>query len=168
VKTWEKIALAAGGLVAAYTTGHVIHHLDKIRVIDRMRNELPEGARVLNVGCKNWELFKDRLAKFNVTNIDVVPRPGVPNFVLADIRDLSMFTDGSFDGILASHVLEHLPMEDVAAAVSEMGRVCRDHSKVYIVLPRWWLPTSWVDPLHHWIPVGGNMVASPMTILAGA
>ena len=62
-----------------------------------MLADLPEGSSVLNIGCKNWSLFKSRLNHFRVTNIDVVPRDA-PNFVLADVRDLSMFDDNSFDG----------------------------------------------------------------------
>lgn len=162
MKTWKKATLATTvGVVGAYFSGHLIHHFDKLRTIDRMLAELPEGATVLNVGCKNWSWFGNRLSHFNVTNIDIVPRDA-PNFVLADIRDLSMFEDNTFDGVYCSHVIEHIPREDVAAAISEMSRVCKDVAGIYIVLPRWWLPTSWMDFEHEWVPVGRRMVASPV------
>jgi len=161
LKTWKKIAIALGVAGAAYLGGHVVHHIDKVRAIDRMLVELPEGASVLNVGCKNWSIFADRLSKFSVTNIDAVQRE-VPNFVLADVRDLSIFDDGTFSGILCSHVLEHIPREHVGVAISEMRRVCKDPSKIYVVLPRWYLPTTWMDLEHQWIPIGQTMVPSPI------
>ena len=167
MNTWKKIALAAGAIGTAYLTGHIVHHFDKLRTIDQMLVDLPEGSSVLNIGCKNWSIFEGRFSKFRITNIDVVQRD-VPNFVLADVRDLSMFEDGTFSGILCSHVLEHIPREHVGAAVSEMRRVCKDPSKIYIVLPRWYLPTTWMDLEHQWIPIGRNMVASPvMRIMVG-
>lgn len=161
MKTWEKIAIAAGAIGATYLGGHAIHHLDKLQAIDDMTLELSEGARVLNVGCKNWSIFEGKLSRFNVTNIDIVPR-NVPNFVLADVRDLSMFSDGTFAGILCSHILEHIPKEDIDMAISEMRRVCDDQNHVYIVLPRWWIPISWLCREHYWVPVGGTMVPNPL------
>ena len=161
MKTWKKIVIAAGAVGAAYLGGHVVHHLDKIRTIDRMLTELPEGASVLNIGCKNWPMFADRLSKFDVTNIDVVQREA-PNFILADVRDLGIFEGESFDAVLCSHVLEHIPREHVGVAISEMRRVCKDPSKIYVVLPRWYLPTTWMDLEHQWIPIGQTMVPSPI------
>jgi len=161
MKTWKKIALAAGTIGAAYLGGHVVHHLDKLRTIDRMLTEIPEGASVLNVGCKNWSMFEGRLSHFNVTNIDVVPRDA-PNFALADVRDLSMFDDGSFDAVLCSHVLEHIPREHVGIAISELSRVCKRSAAVYLVLPRWYLPTTWMDFEHKWVPIGQTMVVAPL------
>jgi len=161
VKKWideHKLFLGVlGGLGAWVGVGYLIHHLDKRETIDRMLAELPAGSSVLNVGCANWELFADQLNHFRVTNIDVVQRD-VPNFVLADVRNLEMFGDKSFDAVYASHVLEHLPREDVDVAISEMNRVAKDPNKVYIVLPRPYFIDVWLNPDHKWIPMGDARV----------
>jgi SAM-dependent methyltransferase len=52
--------------------------------------------------------------------------------VHADARDLP-FEDGSFDAVLCSHVLEHIP-EDVEAA-REMARVLRTDGLALIQVP---------------------------------
>jgi SAM-dependent methyltransferase len=161
MKTWEKIAAAAGVIGTTYLGGHLIHHLDKLQAIDDMMRELPEGASVLNIGCKNWSIFGGKLSYFKTTNIDIEPR-NVPNFVLADARDLGMFADDTFQGRLASHVLEHIPKEDIPKVISELRRVCSDPNHIYIVLPRWFIPVSWLCRDHYWVPVGDTMVPNPL------
>jgi len=98
---------------------------------------------------------------WKVTNIDVVPRE-VPNFVEADVRDLSMFEDKSCDAVFCSHVLEHLPLEDVEKAMSEMRRVVKDENHIYVLLPKPIFIQTWLHPEHHWVEVGSRLKNDPL------
>lgn len=145
--------LAGLGVLAGWcATGEGFHHYQKLRTIERMRAELPMGARVLNVGCK----YFTPVDSWRVTNLDIVPR-NVPNFVQGDVRDLSMFPDKSFQGIFCSHCLEHIPVQDVPKAMEEMRRVVKDPKHIYIVLPSAWFPQTYLHPEHNWIPMRGRM-----------
>jgi len=53
-----------------------------------------------------------------------------PDFI-GSVHDLSRFADMQFDAIIASHVLEHLPVAFLDAALKEMSRVGR-HALIYL------------------------------------
>lgn len=55
--------------------------------------------------------------------------------VRADLLALP-FPDASFDAVIASEVLEHIP--DDATAVAEIARVLRPGGRVAVTVPRWW------------------------------
>ena len=52
--------------------------------------------------------------------------------VLGSVHDMHMFTDSAFDVAIASHVLEHLPVRYLDAALAELARVA---SGALIYLP---------------------------------
>jgi SAM-dependent methyltransferase len=66
-------------------------------------------------------------------------------FVLGS-ADRLPFADASFDGVVSSNVLEHVP--NPHSAIEEMVRVCRQHGVIYV---SW---TNWLSPLggHEWSP----------------
>ncbi len=43
--------------------------------------------------------------------------------VIGSVHDLSMFTDGQFDVVIASHVIEHVAVPYLDTAISELARV---------------------------------------------
>jgi len=147
------LLVALAGIGVWILAGYIVHHIDKINTLNELKASLPEGGRVLNVGAKNYWMFKNNFDDLKVTNIDVVKRD-TPNFVLADVRNLQIFDDDQFDATIASHVLEHIPSKDVPMAISEMKRVTEDSENVFIVLPRPYFPDSWLYPSHKWVPVG--------------
>jgi SAM-dependent methyltransferase len=55
--------------------------------------------------------------------------------VRADLLALP-FPDASFDVVMASEVLEHIPDDDLA--VAEIARVVRPGGRVAVTVPRWW------------------------------
>jgi len=56
------------------------------------------------------------------------------------------FPDKYFGAVIASHVLEH--MENPQAAVAEWNRVA---DRVYVIVPKWWAPHTWLHPGHRWV-----------------
>jgi Methyltransferase domain len=62
-----------------------------------------------------------------VTCVDIDPGLGVDR--VGDVRSLPC-SDGEFDVVLCSQVLEHLPWADVPQAVAELRRTCRTHAIV--------------------------------------
>jgi len=46
------------------------------------------------------------------------------------------FRDSSFDCVIASEILEHIP--DDLAAISEIGRVLKPQGRAVVTVPRWW------------------------------
>ena len=83
-----------------------------------MENNLHVGGREVKAG---WKLL----------NIQGVP--GVD--YIGDIRDLSQFTDASFDRIYASHVLEHVAQTDVSATLNGIFRILKPGAVFYISVP---------------------------------
>ena len=66
---------------------------------------------------------------FNVTTFDL-DESYKPD-ILGSVHDLSVFRDAEFDVAIASHVLEHLPVELLDSAISELSRVA-NYSIVYL------------------------------------
>jgi hypothetical protein len=52
--------------------------------------------------------------------------------VIGSVHDLSMFTDGQFDCVIASHVIEHVAVPYLDSAIAELARVGKN---VLIYLP---------------------------------
>lgn len=65
--------------------------------------------------------------------LNIQPREGV-DFV-GDIRDLSHFKSESIDEIYASHVVEHIPKQDIKTVFEGVHRVLRVGGKFYISVP---------------------------------
>lgn len=90
--------------------------------------ELERGARVrLNLGCGVHRILG------NWTHVDA--NPDVAPDLVADVRDLSLFRDGSVDEVFAGHVLEHLDWEEGQAALREWRRVLRPGGTLGVVVP---------------------------------
>ena len=63
------------------------------------------------------------------------PAELVARAVRGDLLSLP-FPDDSFDVVMASEVLEHIPDDDIAMA--EIARVVRPGGRVAVTVPRWW------------------------------
>ena len=78
----------------------------------------------LNIGC-GTKLMEDAI------NMDIRRLEGT---VCGDIRKIP-FSDGYFDEVYASDVIEHLTMKDGLTALTEIARVLRSNGKCFFQLP---------------------------------
>ena len=105
---------------------------------------LPDGARVLEVGCglcALWTQNLDRLSgSWSITLADLSAGmladarrglgPDAERFrwLVTDAQALP-FADGAFDAVIANHMLYHVP--DRPAAIAEFRRVLDDGGRLY-------------------------------------
>jgi hypothetical protein len=91
---------------------------------------LPSCEKVLIVGPGQGldaEILKWR--GYNVKTFDI-DETFSPDFI-GSVHDLSRFQNLEFDAIIASHVLEHLPVNFLDSALKEMARVAK-YSIIYL------------------------------------
>lgn len=81
----------------------------------------------INVGCGEFPAE-------GYVNVDITSKGGPTPDVEASVLDLP-FTAGSAQKIFAGHVLEHLHMEDVPTALSELKRVLSKNGTLLVVGP---------------------------------
>ena len=85
---------------------------------------------------------------FGDVNLDKsAPRgPHGPDRVsYGDPCDLREWPDGHFGAVLACNILEQLERPD--RALSEWRRVA---DRVFVVVPKWWSPTTWLNLSNRW------------------
>jgi SAM-dependent methyltransferase len=108
-------------------------------------------TRILDVGCGGFGL-RALLPDFNITGVDVVPRPEYPGpFVLADATVRLPFEDGEFDIGYANSVIEHIPPARRPAFARELRRIGRGW---YVQTPAVGFPIEphALLPAAHWLP----------------
>jgi ubiquinone/menaquinone biosynthesis C-methylase UbiE len=102
---------------------------------------LVEGAHLLDVGCQGWRLIHEAQAigrgDVQHAGCDYQVSGDTPtgvDFRMADLRcDPLPWADDSFDCVVLSHVLEHVP--DATWAFGEAVRVCRPGGLIFIEAP---------------------------------
>lgn len=88
------------------------------------------SGKVLLVGTGNGlDAQILRWRGYDVTTFDIDPAFG-PD-LMGSVHDLSVFEDRRFDAVIASHVLEHLPVAFLDASLAELARVA-GHCIVYL------------------------------------
>ncbi|MDJ0783488.1 MAG: class I SAM-dependent methyltransferase [Desulfosarcinaceae bacterium] len=124
--------------------------------IDFRRVEVADGFRILDMGCgsgRHVGAFYER-CRARVVGADLNPadlraaaerlnlhdgfgthKGGSWMLLAANITRLP-FPDNSFDLVLCSEVLEHIPADD--AAMAELLRVLKFGCQLVVSVPRWW------------------------------
>ena len=85
-----------------------------------------DGKVLVNVGC-GFDTGKEFI------NVDVLPLPHI--HYVRNISDLSMFPDNSADMVYASHVLEHIPRNNIASTVKEWRRILKKGATLRLSVP---------------------------------
>jgi SAM-dependent methyltransferase len=120
-------------------------------------DSLAEGTRILDVGCQGWRLVHHAQAigrgDVQHAGCDYLASGNIPagvDFRIADLRcDPLPWTDDSFDYVVLSHVLEHVP--DALWVFGEAVRVCRPGGLIFIEAPSdrsLWFSFPWAQHLH--------------------
>ncbi|MPY94755.1 MAG: methyltransferase domain-containing protein [Acidimicrobiia bacterium] len=109
-----------------------------------LESEFPHGGRVLNLGAGLVSWARDTTT---VVNVDHVPGPRHPAAcqVVADAGHLP-FRAGSFTGVLAKDVLEHLV--DPVPALALLHDVTAPGAMLIATVPRAVPRAVWDDPTH--------------------
>ena len=129
--------------------------------------ELADGADVLDCGCGMgfYLMAMQRLRAVRLTGLDMDPdrlryahEVGVRATLVQGDGEALPFADGSFDRVLMSEVLEHVP--DDGAALREAHRVLRPGGILAISVPHARYPFWW-DPINAtWTALGGAPIRS--------
>jgi predicted SAM-dependent methyltransferase len=83
-------------------------------------------VRCLNLGCGQ---------RFHPEWVNLDLHPANPSVKIWDVQKALPFSDGSFDVVYHSHVLEHLSKRDAPALLSECRRVLKSGGVIRVVLP---------------------------------
>ncbi len=113
---------------------------------------LKDCKRVLDAGCGRGQFIKLNPFNIQVAGVDVIKsetdlakKEGL-NVWFADITKKIPFKDSNFDGLICSHVLEHL--ENPEKAFSEFKRVLVNNGTLVIAVPNFSFKQFYKDPTH--------------------
>jgi SAM-dependent methyltransferase len=152
----EKSTVAAGydAIVGDYVrwSARVIDPA-RDRLFDRWFTMMPQGSRVLDLGCGSGVPWTRVLAeRFDVTGIDISPlqvaaaRENVPGatFVVGDMASIAL-EDASFGGAVALYSLGHLPPTEHRVVFERLARWLRPGGLLLASLPADASP-GWIGP----------------------
>lgn len=123
--------------------------------------ELPVAARVADVGAGEApyrELFDhvDYVAIDWEETLHEAPREGIAIVARAESIPVE---DGSFDAVLLTQVLEHVP--EPAVVLSELHRVLRQDGRLYVTAPLVWEPHELPHDYYRYTEAGlGHLLAA--------
>ena len=114
----------------AWATSVTLANLVNVFYEYRDATSLPDVRKVLIIGVTNGvEAAFLRSRNFSVTTFDIDPTFSPDEVGSCD--DLSRFSEMQFDLVIASHVIEHLPVTRLENALRELARVGR-HCLIYL------------------------------------
>jgi cyclopropane fatty-acyl-phospholipid synthase-like methyltransferase len=98
------------------------------RLTTELAARLPQGARVLDLGCGSGALARLLADQFEVVGVDIsseqltLAREAVPRatFVEADLTTLEV-DEASFDGVCALYSITHVPREEHASLFARIA-----------------------------------------------
>lgn len=111
-----------------------------------LQKRLPSNkeARILDFGCGFGQILKElrRLGYKNIFGADVDKEAirfcKSQGFSVIDISDLNEFVHNYksyFDMIIMSHVLEHIPKDEIIPTLRKLKQVLKDEGIIFIMVP---------------------------------
>ncbi len=144
---YDKLGLRAGELLLDLGCGFGRHAFEGLR----------RGARVVACDMATTELVETRSLFGAMATAGEIPPDSFGDCVNGDATRLP-FADATFDRIIASEVMEHIP--DDVGALDELTRVLKPGGTIAITIPAW-LPEKicWAitDEYHAPKAVGGHV-----------
>ncbi|HET9640735.1 MAG TPA: class I SAM-dependent methyltransferase [Allosphingosinicella sp.] len=141
----------------------------RIEVLTRtLADFIPQGARVLDIGCGSGTLARRIMAlrpDITIEGIDVLVRPGTEIPVTEFDGDTIPWPDGHFDIALFVDVLHHTeaPARLLAEAkrVSKGGIVIKDHFREGVLADATLRFMDWVGNAQHGVVLPYNYLSDP-------
>jgi SAM-dependent methyltransferase len=116
---------------------------------------LRRGADVVAYDHSIDELREVATMFYAMASSGEVPEGATAAVVRGDVLALP-FPDGSFDAVIASEVLEHIP--DDERAMAEITRIVKPGGQVAVTVPRWWPERiNWALPREYQHTPGGHI-----------
>jgi len=106
-----------------------------VRLVGKIEELLPKGARVLDAGCGEGGLVKVLNASgFHAEGFDITLVENEEHrFLKHDLNDCPFpYGDGEFDAVVASFSFRHVKEENTAKAIYELGRVTKNGGLIFI------------------------------------
>lgn len=138
------------------------------RIVKQLKDRVPTGGRILDFGCGTGDVAAQCCREgYKVDAVDRSTRmverarahlriEGVDFNFCANPLQLQ-FADGTFDGIVASSVLEYVvPLQ---AQLKELQRVCKDGGYLLITVPNMANPVRWFEAVERCLvsPIRGRL-----------
>jgi ubiquinone/menaquinone biosynthesis C-methylase UbiE len=137
----SKLAANTYSKIADKYTKEYFNDLSDSKYLDMFLNYLPKNAKILDVGSGPGQFSKYIKKKgFNVSGVDysnemvAIAKEKVPDvtFEKMDMRDLS-FEPESFDGLLVSYSLIHIPSNQIPGTLRGFNKVLKPSGYMEII-----------------------------------
>ena len=103
---------------------------DASKVYKEAKKYIPRTGDLVDIGCCGGVVGSRFVNDYNITGVDLVQeyldkavKNGYSRGVLADVSKKLPFEDKSFDVVLATEIIEHMPNESLENVLSELHRV---------------------------------------------
>lgn len=92
-------------------------------------------GKVLDIGCGPVKPFAHFIGLDNGTDEVLFGMKANPDVRIDDARKLDLWGSQAFDSVFSSHLLEHIPFEEVPATLKEWWRVLKPNGYLVLYLP---------------------------------